>query len=67
MIIFFEKLSYDVMNNSLNANAIGVKAVDNQGQHVNITVSVKDQSNSQINGVQALCYDQSGINEKHMS
>ena len=59
------------MNNSLDANiitSIGVKAVDNQGQCINIIVSVKDQCNPQINGMQALRYDQSGINvAKHMS
>ena len=62
---------YDAMNNSLDANiitSIGVKAVDNQGQCINIIVSVKDQCNPQINGMQALRYDQSGINvAKHMS
>ena len=62
---------YDAMNNSLNANiitSISVKAVDNQGQYVNIIVSVKDQCNPQINGMKALCYDQSEIYvAKHMS
>ena len=62
---------YDAMNNSLDANiitSIGVKAVDDQGQCINIIVSAKDQCNPQINGVQALRYDQSGIIvAKHMS
>ena len=62
---------YDAMNNSLDANiitSIGVKAVDNQGQYINIIVSEKDQCNPQINGVQALHYYQSEINvAKHMS
>ena len=51
---------YNAMNNSLDANviiSISVKAVDNQGQYINIVVSVKDECNPQRNKVQALCYD----------